>query len=140
MNVTRDVVHDLLPLYLAGEASADTRALLEEYLKAHPDEATEVRELAAKSATLLAGPAPELPPDLEKATFERARSYNRWRAQLLAFTIAYGLLPFAFVFKNGAISWFMWRDSPKQAVMFAIAAAGCFLARWILGWRLRTGI
>ena len=30
MNVTKDVVIDLLPAYLSGEASADTCALIEE--------------------------------------------------------------------------------------------------------------
>ena len=31
MKVTRDVVTDLLPLYLAGDASEDTRALVEKF-------------------------------------------------------------------------------------------------------------
>jgi hypothetical protein len=43
------------------------------------------------------------------------------------------------VFKNGAIGRLMWRDSPKQAVMFAVTAGGCALARWMLGRRLRRG-
>jgi len=30
--ITRDVVRDLLPLYLSGEASADTTALVQQYL------------------------------------------------------------------------------------------------------------
>ena len=33
MKVTRDVILDLLPLYLADEASADTRILVDEYLE-----------------------------------------------------------------------------------------------------------
>ena len=37
MEVTKDVILDLLPLYSADEASADTRALVEEYLAAHPE-------------------------------------------------------------------------------------------------------
>ena len=32
MNVTREVINDLWPIYAAGEASADTRALIEEFL------------------------------------------------------------------------------------------------------------
>jgi hypothetical protein len=36
MEITRDVVLDLLPLYLAGEVSADTRALVEEFLDGDP--------------------------------------------------------------------------------------------------------
>jgi hypothetical protein len=36
MGVTRDVILDLLPLYMADEVSADTRALVEEYLESDP--------------------------------------------------------------------------------------------------------
>jgi len=31
--ITRNIILDLMPLYLAGEASLDTRELVEEYLK-----------------------------------------------------------------------------------------------------------
>ena len=37
MEVTRNVILDLLPLYLAGEASDDTRKLIEERMKTDPD-------------------------------------------------------------------------------------------------------
>ena len=32
MDITRDVIKDLLPLYVSGEVSADTKALVEGYL------------------------------------------------------------------------------------------------------------
>ena len=55
MKITRDVVTDLLPLYVAGEASADTRALVEEYLLEDPGLQAEAnharRELAAGPPT-----------------------------------------------------------------------------------------
>ena len=43
MNVSRNVIHDLVPLYLADEASADTRALIEEFLAADPELAGQAR-------------------------------------------------------------------------------------------------
>jgi hypothetical protein len=33
MQISRNVIMDLLPVYLAGEASEDTRVLIEEYLQ-----------------------------------------------------------------------------------------------------------
>lgn len=36
MNVTRDVITDLWPVYADGEASADTRALVEAFLRQDP--------------------------------------------------------------------------------------------------------
>jgi anti-sigma factor RsiW len=141
MTITRDVIIDLLPLYLAGEASADTRALLEEYLRDNPRFAAEVRERAARSAALLgAGAAAQPPPDHETATLERVRRFNRYRTQLLGFTIAYGLIPFAFAFEGSRIRWVMLRDNPKQAIFFWIAALGCWIAYYLLGRRLRSPV
>ena len=43
MNVTKEVIIDLLPVYLAGEASLATRVLVEEFLAQDPELAQEVR-------------------------------------------------------------------------------------------------
>src|SRR6185295_5930612 len=37
MKVTRDVIYDLLPSYFAGDASDDTRALVEAYFETDPE-------------------------------------------------------------------------------------------------------
>jgi len=136
MNVNRDVVNDLLPLYLAGEASAGTRALLEEYLRENPDFASEVREQAARSAALLSQGGVLLPPDHEKATLERTRRFNRGRARLLAFCIALTLIPFTAVFEGHHLRWLMLRDSPEQAGVFWSTAASLWIAYFLIG-RLR---
>jgi hypothetical protein len=52
--VTREVILDLMPLYLAGEVSADTRALVEDYLESD----AELAALAHESAAF------KLPPDV----------------------------------------------------------------------------
>lgn len=44
MEVTRNVILDLLPLYLAGEASAETEALVKEHLENDPDLAQLARQ------------------------------------------------------------------------------------------------
>jgi len=54
MEITRNVILDLLPLYLAGEVSADTRALVENYLETAP----ELAKVAKQSAAM------ELPGDI----------------------------------------------------------------------------
>lgn len=54
MEITKNVILDLLPLYLADEVSADTRALIEEYLETDP----ELAEIAKQSAAM------ELPGDI----------------------------------------------------------------------------
>jgi len=47
MEITRNVILDLLPLYLADEASADTRALVEKYLETDPELAKAAKQSAA---------------------------------------------------------------------------------------------
>ncbi len=44
MSINRNVILDLLPIYLAGEASEDTRALIEEYLQSDQEMAKMVAE------------------------------------------------------------------------------------------------
>jgi hypothetical protein len=60
--------HRLAPLYQAGEASADTRALLEAYLRDNPDFASTVREATERGATLLGSSAAAPSVDHEGAT------------------------------------------------------------------------
>ena len=45
MEITRNVILDLLPLYSANEVSADTRVLVEEYLKTDPELANIAKQL-----------------------------------------------------------------------------------------------
>lgn len=44
MEITRDIILDLLPVYVAGEASEDTRRLIEERMKTDPELADIVKE------------------------------------------------------------------------------------------------
>jgi anti-sigma factor RsiW len=139
MTITKDVITDLLPLYFAGEASADTRTLLEEYLRQHPEFATAVRAQAERSAALLSGSLDvPLPKDLEKVTLQRVRHFNRARHYLLVVAVAFMLLPFSFSFAFGAnrVTWILFRDNPTLASILWTAAAGCGITYRALGRRL----
>jgi len=139
MNVTRDVITDLLPLYLAGEASAGTRALLEDYLRENPEFASTVREATQRGAALLeTAPLGAPSHDAEKATLERVRRFNRRRSVLLALTFGFGLTAFAFSFDGNQIRWILMGDSPWQALLFLMAAFGCSVAYLAMGRRLRV--
>lgn len=47
MKITRNVILDLLPLYVANEVSADTCALVERYLETDPELTNVAKQLAA---------------------------------------------------------------------------------------------
>jgi hypothetical protein len=61
-NIPQHIILDLLPLYLAGEVSDETRNLIEEYLKTDPQLATLAKQ--AKNAT----PLQEIPAPTNKET------------------------------------------------------------------------
>lgn len=48
--ISRDVILDLLPLYLAGEVSEDTAALVKKHLEADPELAETAKEMAKADA------------------------------------------------------------------------------------------
>jgi hypothetical protein len=47
MDITRNVILDLLPLYVANEVSEDTRILIEEYLETDPELANLAKQSVA---------------------------------------------------------------------------------------------
>ena len=63
MNVTREVILDLMPVCLSGEATPATRALVEEYMEQDPELAQRLRLQWADNLGKIAPSA--LPPDLE---------------------------------------------------------------------------
>jgi hypothetical protein len=71
MSIPKEVILDLLPVYLAGEASPATRAWLEEYLALHPELADQVRRQQIDRFDE-ASPPP-LPPELELCALQRTR-------------------------------------------------------------------
>lgn len=71
MEVTRDIILDLLPLYLAGEASPDTRKLVEHHLQRDP-KIVKLVELAAGETIPKEIPMP-INEESEMKTFQKAR-------------------------------------------------------------------
>jgi anti-sigma factor RsiW len=88
MKVTRDVIVDLWPVYEAGDASADTRALVEEFLSADPELAVRLREGEETMSDLLFPRTTLLTPDVEKAAFDRMRELSRLRSSFFALSVA----------------------------------------------------
>ena len=116
MQVTRDIVIDLLPLYQSGEASTDTRAAIEEFLRRDPS--------LAQMANQDAGPIvpPTAASELERRTVTQTRAAIRRRSWILAVAIFGTLLPFSFGFRGGEVTFFMLRDQPESALFLMVAA------------------
>jgi RNA polymerase sigma-70 factor (ECF subfamily) len=106
-NATRDVVVDLWPLYVSGEASPDTRALVESFLEKDPEFAERLREHEGAG---LRAPAVALPADHERATLLRAQR-RRARQSMIVNSLA--LLASA-----GMTTFYLWNLVPWWVYMF----------------------
>lgn len=119
MKITRDIITDLLPVYLSGEASEDTRALVAEFLQ----QDTQFAELIAEQDKPLEKIKINLSKEVEMKTLQDTRSLLQKRSVYLAFTILFLLFPLSFKFNANGLEW-MWTDAPVNAVIFA--ALGIF--------------
>ena len=93
MEVTRNVILDLLPLYLAGEVSDDSVTLIERYLKSDPA----LAKIAEQSAAIDLEedvPVPLTTEDQMEA-YKEAKQQMFWRIIILAVVISFTLLAFA---------------------------------------------
>jgi hypothetical protein len=88
MSISKSVILDLLPVYLAGDASPETRALVEEYLRQDPDLASRIREQWTQA--LGASPPAPVPPDLELRSLQR--THGRIWLQILLFGLMLAFL------------------------------------------------
>lgn len=141
MNVTRNVINDLLPAYLFGEVSTDTRALVEEFLEQDPEFARSVVQCKKEDLAkieMLKGADMRLSPDHEMQTFARTKAMLERRSWLLALALVFTLFPFSFIFKDGHLTWMMIRDVPQMALMSLAVSVGFWIARFVTDRQLRT--
>jgi hypothetical protein len=120
MNVTREVIHDLWPLYAADEASADTRALVEEFLRQDAEFADLLRGQGEES--LLRNEVPKLSPDREAQALRRTKRLLHGRDWFLFFAIMFSCFAFGRIVSDTS-----WDVSPANFIATA-TIAGLF---WI---------
>jgi predicted anti-sigma-YlaC factor YlaD len=140
MNVTREVILDLLPVYLAGEASPATRALVEEHLKQDTELAERIR-LQWRDNLATALPS-ALPPDLELRSLRRTRSLLGWQKWLFGFAIFFTAMSLSneFSFEGGHFKefHFLLRDYPIEFGICIALGLACWIGHYAIRRRLRT--
>jgi len=124
MNVTRQVIHDLWPVYAAGEASADTRALVEAFLRQDPAFARALQEQSAEP--MPEQEIPRLPLDLE------AKALRRTQRLLLGFdwTIFFAMMFSCFAFGR-IVADTSWDVSPVNFIVTASIAVAFWVAFFV---------
>ena len=134
MNISRDVVKDLIPVYLAGDASADTQALVESYLRTDPELASDVKAARGTSLGLPATPKPTA----EKQALEATRQLLKSRTSTLVVAMIFTVLPLTFVFRGTTITFFLIRDAPVIGFAWWVTAAIMWIWHVTIRRRLRV--
>ena len=93
MTVSKDVILDLLPVYLAGEASPATRELVEAYLKEDAELAQSIRQQGVENFQRIAPST--LPPELELKSLSRTRAMLGWQRWCFGFAISFTAIAFS---------------------------------------------
>jgi anti-sigma factor RsiW len=139
MNVTDDVLNDLLTLYLAGEASADTRALIEDRARREPAFAD---RLAAARAVDLAAALPATPPDdLELQALARTRQTLFLRHLFWWSGLFFTVLPLLFHADGDGVEFLIIGRYPGLMWAFWSVAAAAWVAYYVIDRQVRpTGL
>jgi hypothetical protein len=116
MNVTKEVITDLFPLYVANECSKDSRALVEHYLRDNPGQAEELKRIIETSVP---GGKAQLAGAEEVRTLREARRRVRRQSWVMGLAIFFSLVPFSFLVTGGKIYW-VFRESPSTAIIYAL--------------------
>jgi hypothetical protein len=121
--VTRDVIKDLWPLYIAGEASPDTRALVDAFLGEDPEFAQTMRETDLR---LPSPEAPPLPPDHELKTLAQIRRRLVGPRPLLLLAMVCTMQAFGRIIADTSFD-----VSPRAFIATAVVAA-CFWVAFLV--------
>ena len=127
-DLSPQILEDLLSLYLAGEASDDTKSFVEAYLEADPDLAQRVAR--SRELTL---PDTEIDPhekEREMHSIERTKKTLRLQSWLFGLAIFFTATLFSFgSFDERGLHWIVL--GTKSWPLYAIGAGICWLS-WLL--------
>ena len=136
MNVTGEVVKDLLPIYFSGDACKDTKALVEDYFRKNPDFERIARGAATPLETLRAAPPIAVGSEKERRDLERVLCGLQRRKWLFGLSLFLTFTPLSFYFIHGDLAARMGRNVLWEAAFeWSMAALFWFLYFARLRWR-----
>jgi hypothetical protein len=121
-NVTRDVIVDLWPVYVSGEASQDTRRLVEAFLSEDPG----FGQTLGQNARDPLPDVPALTPDHELKTLASIKRRLAGPIWLLQLALVFTVLAFGRIVSDTSFD-----VSPRKFIATA-AVAACFWAAFLV--------
>ena len=120
MNVTREVISDLWPVYASGEASVEPR-LVEEFLRQDPEFAELLQGRGEEGLLRLA--VPRLPPDREAQALQRTKRLLHGKDWLLFLAMLFSGFAFGRIVSDTS-----WDVSPVNFIVLATIAGAFWVA------------
>ncbi len=133
MDISSAVVSDLWPVYASGEASPDTRALVEAFLAADPAFAQALRD--SSGVTIGAAKPPALSPDHELKTLALTKRRLWGYLWLLQLAIAFSCFAFGRIVSDTS-----WDVSPRNFIITASIAGVFWIAFFVSLIRIRARV
>jgi hypothetical protein len=121
MNVTREVISDLWTLYSSGEASADTRALVDAFLQQDPEFAALLKGRGEEA--LLRYDVSGLPPDREAQALRKTKRLLHGWDWLLFMAMLFSGFAFGRIVSDTS-----WDVSPVNFIVMATIAVAFWIA------------
>jgi hypothetical protein len=134
MNVNKNVISDLFPLYVANECSVESRDLVDDYLRKNPGQADELRRImntVVPAAVALPGALDEV------RSLREARRRVRRQSWLMGLAIFFSLVPFSFL-GTGERTYWLLTEYPRTALIYGALGIGCWVAYAMLRRKSKT--
>ena len=130
MNVTREVIYDLLPAYFAGDASQDTRKLIEEFFATDPEFGRTAARFQIATDRARQSGAPSAEAERERQSFSRVRARLGLRYAALGWGVgaamAFGI---ALLAGTGSFGW------GHPGIIIGLVFSWMAGASWIVSYR-----
>ena len=131
MNVTREVIYDLLPAYFAGDASPDTRKLMEEFFATDPEFGRMAARFQTATDRARQSGAPSAEAERERQSFSRVRARLGLRYAALGWgagaALAFGIA--LLTGTDGRLGW------GHPGIIIGLVFSGMAGASWIVSYR-----
>ncbi len=135
MNITHDVIIDLLPLYFSGEASEDSKILINNYFEQNPEFAEQSK---TSSEQIITNDIPiTLTKDDEMNTLNKTKKFIRLRSWLLGFAIFFTLAPASVANIDGRTFWFA-IEAPLTALGYGLVGVIFWISYFVTRHKLQT--
>lgn len=138
-SVPRNIILDLLPVYIAGEASEESRSLVEEVARTDPEIARLIRAGSLEPDVI--SPKMALPDDLEMKTLKRVRSSIRRQMWFVALaTSAVLMVPLVAMLFTNEVNWDLFDFVAMGSLLFGSGLMYVLISRKLDNIAYRTAV